>query len=88
VTGFEDIYGTAYFFFSYVSDDSQYPLRSTPMIYGNYGDTVWTPVQRKTTVSGTASGSRSFAFYDVIYSSVRVVRFFNPDPQSSKTISM
>ena len=86
VTGFEDVYGTPYVFFSYVSESSQYPKDSAPMIYANYGDTVWIPGSRASTVSGQATGPSSFALYDLIYSSVGVVRFFNSDPQSSKTL--
>ena len=78
VTGFEDQSKTQYMFFSY--------FICGPIISDTSGRGVSIPGKRATTVSGQATGPRSFALYDGIYSSVGVVRFFSSGSQSSKTL--
>ena len=84
-TGFEDQNGDLFFFFSYLSSNNQYPLNTTPLILNSSGAVVPAPI-RENTVSGQATGPRSFALYDKYSSNIGVVRFYNSDPQDSKAL--
>ena len=89
MTSFEDSKGHTNMFFSYFNPGSDYSKTTSPIIHNNLGEFYGYDIydRRSTTVSGQATGERSFAFYDSLSSDVSLVRLYNGDVTGPISIS-
>jgi hypothetical protein len=81
-TSFQDASGNQYVLLAYYG--AQTPKASVPELFATYGDFVSLPGLRLNTVSGRATGAKSFALHDDLYQAVGLIRFYNASASTDK----